>query len=176
MAQADPMPNRTNSYSHLDTPVGRVLLVGHQGGLAGLFVADHERCPARHPDWKEDDTAFVDVRRQLGEYFDGSRTTFDLPLDLAGTRFQVEVWSALRDIPYGHTIGYGELAARIGRPTAARAVGAANGRNPISIVIPCHRVIGGDGSLTGYGWGVERKAWLLDHERATTPRRAAALR
>jgi methylated-DNA-[protein]-cysteine S-methyltransferase len=170
------MSNSTTTYSHLDTPVGRVLLVGQLGGLAGLYMADHERCPARHPEWVEDDTPFVDVRHQLDEYFQGTRTTFDVPLRLAGTRFQVEVWSALREIPYGQTIGYGELARRIGRPTAARAVGAANGHNPISIIVPCHRVIGGDGSLTGYGWGIECKAWLLGHEHAIAPLRMADLR
>jgi methylated-DNA-[protein]-cysteine S-methyltransferase len=116
--------------------------------------------------WRADEGAFEALQRQLEEYFAGRRTTWDLELRPSGTPFQLAVWSALRDIPYGATVGYGELAAHIGRPSAARAVGAANGANPISIVIPCHRVIGADGSLTGYGWGVEQKAWLLAHERA----------
>ena len=100
------------------------------------------------------------------EYFAGGRTDFDVPLELAGTDFQRRVWSALRDIPYGETISYGELARRVGNPGAVRAVGLANGRNPVAIIVPCHRVIGADGSLTGYGGGLDRKAWLLDHEAA----------
>jgi methylated-DNA-[protein]-cysteine S-methyltransferase len=152
-------------YSHVKTPIGRVLLVGWSVALTGLFVASHDRCPAVPPSWKQDDESFEEVRRQLGGYFAGTRTAFDVKLRLEGTPFQVAVWSALRDIPYGETTSYGELARRVGRPGASRAVGAANGRNPISILVPCHRVIGADGSLTGYGWGNERKAWLLDHER-----------
>jgi methylated-DNA-[protein]-cysteine S-methyltransferase len=154
-------------YSHVETPIGQVLLAGRPGVLTGLFVASHERCPALPSAWRRDDDALAEARRQLEEYFAGTRTTFDLPLELEGTPFQVMVWSALRDIPFGETISYGELARRVARPGASRAVGAANGRNPISIVIPCHRVIGADGRLTGYGWGHERKAWLLQHERAT---------
>jgi methylated-DNA-[protein]-cysteine S-methyltransferase len=154
-------------YSHVETPIGQVLLAGRPGVLTGLFVASHERCPALPSAWRRDDDALAEARRQLEEYFAGTRTAFDLPLELEGTPFQVMVWSALRDIPFGETISYGELARRVARPGASRAVGAANGRNPISIVIPCHRVIGADGRLTGYGWGHERKAWLLQHERAT---------
>jgi methylated-DNA-[protein]-cysteine S-methyltransferase len=101
----------------------------------------------------------------LDEYFEGTRRDFDLTLELRGTDFQVAVWSALRAIPYGQTTSYSAIANAIGKPASVRAVGAANGRNPISIVVPCHRVIGADGSLTGYGWGVDRKAWLLDHEQ-----------
>jgi methylated-DNA-[protein]-cysteine S-methyltransferase len=139
-------------------------LVGRAGALTGLFVADHERCPPASVDWVEDDATLADARRQVGEYFDGTRTRFDLAIEPSGTDFQLTVWRALLDIPYGETISYGELARRTGRPAAARAVGAANGRNPISVVVPCHRVIGGDGTLTGYGWGTDRKKWLLDHE------------
>ena len=146
------------------SPLGPLLLVGRGGALTGLFLADHERCPPRPADWVEDDQAFADARQQLAEYFDGSRTRFELGIELEGTPFQVTVWRALLEVPYGETISYGELARRTGRPGAARAVGAANGRNPISLVVPCHRVIGGDGTPTGYGWGTERKAWLLDHE------------
>ena len=152
-------------YSYVDTPIGRALLTGRAGALTGLYVADHEGSPRPGREWVEDPAAFADARRQLDEYFAGSRRAFELPLELAGTPFQLAVWTALRGVEYGRTIGYGELAGRIGRPTAARAVGAANGSNPISIIIPCHRVIGADGSLTGYGWGTDRKAWLLAHER-----------
>jgi methylated-DNA-[protein]-cysteine S-methyltransferase len=151
--------------SHLASPIGNLLLVGRPGVLTGLYVADHDRCPAVAPEWVEDDDAFTDVRRQLGEYFEGTRRTFDVHTEPAGSPFQRQVWQALLDIPYGHTASYGDIARRLGRPTAARAIGAANGRNPISIVVPCHRVIGANGTLTGYGWGNERKAWLLDHER-----------
>ena len=151
-------------YSRMDTPIGSLLLVGRRGQLTGLFVNDHDHCPELRPHWKEDDDALAAPRRQLVEYFDGGRRDFDLDLFLDGTPFQVGVWSALRDIPYGETISYGELARRVGRPGASRAVGAANGRNPISIIVPCHRVIGSDGTLTGYGWGTDRKAWLLHHE------------
>jgi methylated-DNA-[protein]-cysteine S-methyltransferase len=110
------------------------------------------------------------VRRQLDEYFDGRRTVFTVPLRLVGTPFQVAVWEALLQVPYGATTTYGDLAARLGRPTASRAVGAANGRNPVSVIVPCHRLVGADGGLTGYGWGVERKAWLLAHEQAVRRR------
>ncbi|MGH9001327.1 MAG: methylated-DNA--[protein]-cysteine S-methyltransferase [Acidimicrobiia bacterium] len=157
-------------YSYLESPIGGLLLVGRPGVLAGLYVADHERCPAVPSGWSRDDRALADARRQLGEYFAGTLRDFDLELDMAGTPFQALVWRALADIPYGETWSYGELAAKIGRPGSSRAVGAANGRNPISVVVPCHRVIGADGSLTGYGWGSERKTWLLDHERGVAGR------
>ena len=103
---------------------------------------------------------------QLEAYFAGSRQTFDVPLALAGTDFQRRVWEGLLEIPYGHTMSYGELARRVGRPGASRAVGLANGRNPVAIIVPCHRVIGANGTLTGYGGGLDRKVWLLDHERS----------
>ena len=117
------------------------------------------------PDWNHDDAAFGDVVSQLGEYFEGRRRQFDLPLAPAGTPFQQRVWSALLDIPYGETISYGELASRIGQKSASRAVGLANGSNPLPIVIPCHRVIGANGKLTGYGGGLPIKERLLAHER-----------
>jgi methylated-DNA-[protein]-cysteine S-methyltransferase len=116
------------------------------------------------PGWRADRGTFADVRRQLAEYFGGDRITFDVPLAAAGTPFQRAVWRGLRGIPYGETISYGELARRIGRPSAVRAVGLANGRNPISVIVPCHRVIGADGTLTGYGGGIERKRLLLELE------------
>jgi methylated-DNA-[protein]-cysteine S-methyltransferase len=154
-------------YTHVESPIDRLLLVGEPGTLAGLYVADHEKAMVPDATWVEDADAFTDVIAQLEEYFAGERTEFDVALEPRGTEFQQAVWSALQAIPYGETMGYGELARCIGRPKASRAVGAANGRNPISIIIPCHRVIGADGSLTGYGWGTTRKSWLLDHERAT---------
>jgi methylated-DNA-[protein]-cysteine S-methyltransferase len=156
-------------YTHVDSPIGRLLLVGRPGVLTGLYVADHERGPVPEPTWTEDAGPFAAVVAQLGEYFHGRRTEFDVALAPSGTPFQLAVWAALQEIPFGETVGYGELAGRIGRPNASRAVGAANGRNPISILVPCHRVIGADGSLTGYGWGTARKSWLLDHERAQAP-------
>lgn len=153
-------------YGYLDSPIGRLLMVGRENGvLTSLSVAGHPSAPQPLPDWVRRDAALSRAREQLEEYFDGSRTSFDLAIDPAGTPFQVRVWEALREIPFGATVGYGELARRVGRPNAARAVGAANGRNPIFIVVPCHRVIGADGSLTGFGWGTDTKAWLLDHER-----------
>jgi methylated-DNA-[protein]-cysteine S-methyltransferase len=156
-------------YRHVDSPVGRIRLSGRDDGvLTGLHLADHHRCPPPGMGWTCDDTAFAGVREQLEEYFAGARTDFDVPLDLEGSPFQVAVWTALRAIPYGETTSYAGIARAVGRPDAVRAVGAANGRNPISIIVPCHRVVGADGSLTGYGWGVERKAWLLQHERIAT--------
>jgi methylated-DNA-[protein]-cysteine S-methyltransferase len=153
-------------YRHLDSPVGRIRLTGRDDGvLTGLHLADHDRCPPVPAEWTPDETAFDDVGEQLDGYFAGTRTEFDVPLALDGSPFQVEVWTVLRAIPYGETSSYAEIARVVGRPSAIRAVGAANGRNPISIIVPCHRVIGADGSLTGYGWGVERKAWLLQLER-----------
>lgn len=153
-------------FAYADSPIGRLLLVGRPGVLCGLSVADHERCRPPEPGWLEDPSIFVEVVRQLDEYFAGSRTTFELEIELSGTPFQLEVWRALREIPHGDTWSYAEVARHIGRGTGFRAVGLANGRNPVSIVVPCHRVIGADGSLTGYGWGTDRKAWLLAHEGA----------
>ncbi|WP_108666467.1 methylated-DNA--[protein]-cysteine S-methyltransferase [Euzebya rosea] len=155
----------------VDSPIGPLtvsVVDGEDGGepeLTGVFFEQH-----RHPVdpavlGARDAGPIRRVRIQLEEYFTGDREAFDVPLAPAGTPFQLTVWRALRDIPYGETIDYGELARRIGRPTASRAVGAANGRNPISIVVPCHRVIGSTGTLTGYGGGVERKQALLDLEQ-----------
>ena len=134
--------------------------------LTGIYMEQHRHGPGVDPSWDEDAAAFGEVARQLDEYFDGSRTTFDLPLAPAGTPFQRRVWDELTRIPLGTTVTYGELAARAGHPGAARAVGAAVGRNPISIVVPCHRVVGADGTLTGYAGGVGRKAALLALEAA----------
>jgi methylated-DNA-[protein]-cysteine S-methyltransferase len=115
-----------------------------------------------------DPDAFSEVENQLTEYFDGTRTTFELPLTMLGTPFQQRVWTALQEIPYGETISYGELAEQLGNPKASRAVGLANGKNPVSIIVPCHRVVGSNGDLTGYGGGIERKRHLLDFERVHT--------
>jgi methylated-DNA-[protein]-cysteine S-methyltransferase len=145
--------------------VGPLTLVAADGALAGLYMERHRHQPAEATFGERDHAPFARVIEQLTEYFDGGRTTFDVPLDLGGTPFQRVVWEALRDIPYGETFSYGQLADRIGRPTASRAVGLANGRNPVSIIVPCHRVVGSTGDLTGYGGGIERKRYLLDFER-----------
>jgi methylated-DNA-[protein]-cysteine S-methyltransferase len=138
------------------------------GRLTGVYMEVHAHGPdGVDPEWTRDDAAFVEAKRQLDEYFAGERTTFDLPLNPAGTPFQQVVWEALRAIPYGEVFSYGEIAEQIGKPGAARAVGLANGRNPISVIVPCHRVIGASGSLTGYGGGLERKQLLLDLEART---------
>jgi methylated-DNA-[protein]-cysteine S-methyltransferase len=155
------------------TPIGSLLLVGElddAGGvrLSGIYMEQHRHGPSVDRSWAEDSRAFGDVARQLDEYFAGTRATFDLPLALAGTSFQRRVWAELTQISHGTTVTYGELARRVGHPGASRAVGAAVGRNPISIVIPCHRVVGSDGTLTGYAGGVGRKAFLLALERAPT--------
>jgi methylated-DNA-[protein]-cysteine S-methyltransferase len=157
--------NAVTTYRHVDSPLGRIRLVGRNEVLTGLYLADHQRCPPPGAGWVADEEAFAVAGRQLDEYFAGDRKEFSVALDLQGSPFQVEVWNALLAIPYGLTASYRDIALAIGRPAAVRAVGAANGRNPISIIVPCHRIIGADGSLTGYGWGVDRKAWLLAHER-----------
>lgn len=157
----------------ISSPVGELLLTANDDGLTGVWFEEHRYGPAdlRSPVGSSTGSSAADdilrtAAGQLAEYFQGRRITFNLPLAPRGTPFQMRVWRALRDIPFGETISYGELAGRIGQVRAIRAVGGANGRNPLSIVVPCHRVIGADGSLTGFGGGVERKRWLLDHERA----------
>lgn len=161
----------TTYYGLTDTPFARLLLVGSaDGALEGVYLADHERAPQIDPDWAPDAGRLDDVRKQFDEYFTGDRRTFELETWPAGSEFQRQVWSALQEIPYGETASYGEIAEQIGRPQASRAVGAANGQNPISIVIPCHRVIGASGRLTGYGWGLAKKSWLLQHEHEIVAR------
>ena len=151
-------------YSMYQGPEGPLLLVADEAGaLMTLHFAQHG-APIE-PEWIEDDVALGDVREQLDQYFAGEREDFNLTLAPRGTPFQLEVWEQLRRIPYGETISYGELAKRVDRPGAARAVGAANGQNPIAIIVPCHRVIGADGSLTGFGGGLDWKRWLLDREQ-----------
>jgi methylated-DNA-[protein]-cysteine S-methyltransferase len=149
----------------IDSPVGPLTLAGHDHALTNLRMVDQTHPPPDQGTWEEDVDAFPEAVEQLDAYFAGERTSFDLDLDLVGTDFQRQVWGALLEIPYGETWSYGELADHIGKPGAARAVGLANGRNPIGIIVPCHRVIGASGSLTGYGGGLERKQLLLDMER-----------
>ena len=152
-------------WTMTDSPIGPLLLTADDAGLTRLYMEVRKHGPDEvQPDWRRDHSAFSEACRQLEEYFAGERTEFDLPLNPAGTPFQLKVWEALRTIPYGEIRSYGEIAEQIGRPGAARAVGLANGRNPISIVVPCHRVIGASGALTGYGGGLERKQYLLDLE------------
>ena len=156
------------AHTVMDSPLGSLTLVAADGVLTGLYMNRQRHAPATEHFGKvagEADAPFAETYRQLKEYFAGQRTEFDLPLAIDGTPFQRRVWAALREIPYGETISYGELADRIGQPTAARAVGLANGRNPIGIIVPCHRVVGSDGNLTGYGGGLERKQHLLAFER-----------
>jgi methylated-DNA-[protein]-cysteine S-methyltransferase len=161
-------PAQAACYDIVDSPVGRLLLTGDERALGGLFMMDtggHSLSPA--PEWTRRPGMFGMAADQLAEYFAGSRTEFDLPLAPHGTPFQLAVWAELTQIPYGVTASYGEVAAALGKSAlASRAVGLANGRNPISIIVPCHRVIGADGSLTGYGGGLDRKEWLLRHEKA----------
>jgi methylated-DNA-[protein]-cysteine S-methyltransferase len=159
------VPTETVLYTRVDSPIGSLLLAGDGKRLQRLHMEEGRRPVTVGRDWKRADEPFDAVREQLAEYFDGRRERFDLPLRPSGTPFQRQVWRALLDIPYGETISYGELACRIGQPAASRAVGLANGRNPIAVVIPCHRVIGADGRLTGFGGGLERKRLLLDLEQ-----------
>jgi len=165
-------PLRSTFFSSLATPIGRLLFVSRGAGhLCGVYMEDHVGAPLHDAAWVQDEARFADARRQMTEYFAGSRTSFDLPLSVEGTPFQRRVWSALLEIPFGETITYAELARRVGAPNGSRAVGGANARNPLSIVVPCHRVIGSDGSLTGYAGGEERKRWLLDRERSQLAQR-----
>ena len=151
-------------HTTLASPLGPLLLTSDGESLTGVFMTGHRRGRAIASDWVEDARPFRDAAAQFREYFAGTRTSFDLPLAARGTAFQRQVWSALREIPFGETTSYGALAKTLGSPAASRAVGAANGRNPLSIVVPCHRVIGASGALTGYAGGTERKRWLLSHE------------
>ncbi|MFZ6649595.1 methylated-DNA--[protein]-cysteine S-methyltransferase [Undibacterium sp. TJN25] len=153
-------------YTNYDSPVGKLLLAATERGLAGVYFENHRHFKGSDG-WVRDDgnAILADVKQQLQEYFAGSRRRFELPLDISsGTPFQQQVWQALLDIPFGATASYGELARRIGKPAAVRAVGAANGRNPVSIIVPCHRVIAGSGALTGYAGGLVNKQALLELE------------
>jgi len=154
-------------YDLIETPIGPLLAVADEDGLRRIFFPDRKgRAHEPEAGWVRDPGAFGPLREQLTEYFAGRRRTFSLKLAPAGTEFQQATWQALVLIPYGETISYAELARRIGRPAASRAVGAANGANPLPIVVPCHRVIGADGSLTGFGGGLPIKRALLELEGA----------
>jgi methylated-DNA-[protein]-cysteine S-methyltransferase len=158
----------TMHFRVTDSPVGLLTLAGRNGTLSHLRMVGQTYEPNR-AGWTRDDDAFADAVEQLAAYFAGDLTEFDLDLELAGTSFQRRVWSALRTIPYGETRSYGEIATQIGAPGASRAVGLANGHNPIGIIVPCHRVIGANGSLTGYGGGLDRKRALLALEKSRAP-------
>ncbi len=156
-------------YSYMKSPVGKLLLTGTEAGLKLISFPKGKQTCTPEANWQKGDNFLRAAIRQLDAYFAGRRKIFDLALDPEGTPFQLSVWQALRDIPYGETVSYGELARRIGHPRASRAVGAANGSNPLPIVIPCHRVIGASGKLTGYGGGLDTKKALLTLEQQQTP-------
>ena len=149
------------NFTTMESPVGPLLLAADDGGLCYISFAGKKRAVRPERAWTENAKPFAEVIRQLRAYFRGELQEFDLPLNMRGTPFQLRVWEGLREIPYGETTSYGKLARRIGEPDAVRAVGAANGSNPIPIIVPCHRVIGSDGSLTGYGGGLSIKEKLL---------------
>lgn len=161
-----------NHYSLLDTPIGTITLIANDDALVEVWFANHTAIGAGGEDgvdgaiFHPDHAVLRLASDQLTDYFAGERTEFDVPLSPAGTDFQLAAWRALATIPYGETVSYGEQARRLGDANKARAVGAANGKNPLPIVVPCHRVVGSNGHLTGFGGGVESKAWLLDHEQA----------
>jgi methylated-DNA-[protein]-cysteine S-methyltransferase len=152
-------------YTRIDSPIGELLLCGDEQRLSHLYTAPHAEDPEAVRGRRRADAPFAAVREQLDAYFAGERVEFHVALDTDGApAFFASVWDRLRAIPFGTTISYGDLARELGRPTAARAVGMANGRNPIAIIVPCHRVIGSNGALTGYAGGIERKRYLLRHE------------
>jgi len=167
------------------SPVGELILTASETALTGVFFPTSRHVPPRHEvergsggEVPAEDTGhgsanevLARTREQLSEYFAGTRTSFDLPLDPRGTPFELSVWKELRAIPYGATRSYSDIARRLGDPRSTRAVGAANGKNPIPIIVPCHRVIGAHGELTGFGGGIDRKRWLLEHEGALLPLR-----
>ena len=160
------------AFTRLPSPVGELVLTSSEAALTGVYFPTSRRGPppTHQASWVEDNgqgpasKLLARAAQQLTEYFDGTRTTFDLPLEALGSAFEHRVWNALRTIPFGTTTSYGELALRLGDVSATRAVGAANGKNPIPIIIPCHRVVGSKGELTGFGGGLEQKRWLLEHE------------
>src|ERR1700743_108596 len=154
-------------YRTIDSPIGLLTLAGHDQALTHPRVVDQTYEPSRNG-WSPNSKAFNDAVHQLNAYFAGELTTFDLELDLRGTEFQRRVWQAVLTIPFGETRSYGEVAEQVGAPGAARAVGLANGHNPIAIIVPCHRVIGANGSLTGFGGGLGRKRTLLELEKQQT--------
>ncbi len=151
-------------YSYIDSPIGQLLLSGERDTLTGLYFSTGSKARGADPQWERYDEPFRAVKKQLDEYFAGRRKVFELDLNPAGTPFQLQVLGALQRIPYGEVCAYRDIAERIGKPKAVRAVGAANGSNPIALIIPCHRVIGSNGSLTGFGGGLDTKRYLLDLE------------
>ena len=151
-------------YTMFESPVGPLLLAGDSNALRRVSFESSKRLAIPRADWKQNRAAFAEVIRQLQAYFRGDLKEFDVPLAMEGTEFQLRVWNALRAICYGETISYAQLAERVGNPQAVRAVGLANGSNPIPIIVPCHRVIGSDGSLTGFGGGLSTKKKLLELE------------
>ncbi len=153
-------------YASVESPIGELLLIGDGRKLSALKMIDNGEYAGQSDGLVRDDAQFAEAIAQLEEYFAGTRTDFELELAPEGTDFQRAVWDALAEIPFGETRSYGEIAAAVGRPKAARAVGMANNRNPIAVIVPCHRVIGAGGDLVGYGGGIDRKVWLLGHERA----------
>lgn len=162
------MDNRTHTV--IDSPIGELTLVVDGDALVGLYLDGHRRRPGPEALGRREDGCAPLAASQLAEYFAGTRTRFDLPLRTDGAAFQQRVWAALAEIPYGQTRSYGQLARELGDPALAQAVGAANALNPVSIVLPCHRVVGADGALVGYAGGLERKRYLLDHEQSTAGR------
>lgn len=156
---------RPLQYSQMESPIGVLLLAGERGRLHLVGFPSGKMALEPHSSWTRNDASFRNVQKQLNEYFTSKRTTFDLELAPEGTEFQLRVWTALQSIPFGETRSYGEVAKQIGEPKAVRAVGAANGRNPIPIIIPCHRVIGANGSMTGFGGGIDTKVRLLALEK-----------
>jgi methylated-DNA-[protein]-cysteine S-methyltransferase len=154
----------STAYAHVPSPLGQLLVVVRDGGIAGVYFPEHRRGPLIEATWVRNDGPAAALAEQLTAYFDGALRDFDVVLAPTGTAFQQEVWSALRAVGFGATTTYAALAAAIGRPTAARAVAGAVARNPVSVVIPCHRVVGAGGALTGYAGGLDRKRHLLDLE------------
>lgn len=161
-----PSAGEGSYFTRLPSPLGELLLLGTETALTGISMADQSYMPELSESVHQNTNRFTDVSDQLAQYFAGERKHFDLTVAVAGTGFQQSVWRSLLEIPYGATTGYGEIADRIGHPRASRAVGSANGRNPLAVVIPCHRVIAADGSLGGYGGGLDRKRLLLKLEAA----------
>jgi methylated-DNA-[protein]-cysteine S-methyltransferase len=154
----------TSITTSIGSPIGELTLTSEGGSLTGIQMHDQKHRRGVPAEFRRDDRGLAHAIEQLNAYFAGELNEFNLPMTMHGTEFQRRVWASLCEIPYGETISYGELARWVGNPKASRAVGLANGRNPIAIVVPCHRVIGADGSLTGYGGGLKRKVWLLEHE------------
>ncbi len=152
-------------YTEIESPIGTLLLTMEQEQLTNVCMSQQKRPVEVQPEWIPSERPFRAIAKQFAEYFRGKRHDFDIPLCMAGTEFQCSVWNQLRKIPYGTTTTYGEIAKRIGNPKAVRAVGLANGQNPIPIIVPCHRVIGSNGKLTGFGGGLENKAKLLQLEQ-----------